>query len=51
VLSFQSETADKRYKNLITKKEYMQETPLKHVASFIGVTDSSLSRIRRKNIR
>jgi len=48
VVSFQNETADKRYIKLLSRSEYLQQIPLKYVASFLGVTDTSLSRIRRK---
>jgi CRP-like cAMP-binding protein len=48
VISFQNETADQRYQKLLTKNDYLQNVPLKHLASFLGVTDTSLSRLRRK---
>jgi len=48
VVSFQYETAEKRYEKLLQKSEYLQKIPLKYVASFLGITDTSLSRIRRK---
>lgn len=47
-VSFQKETAEKRYEQIVRKPEYMQNVLLKHLASFLGLTDSSLSRLRRK---
>ncbi|MBC6367996.1 Crp/Fnr family transcriptional regulator [Algoriphagus sp. AK58] len=40
-------TAEERYEKLIDEKpELIQKIPLKHVASFLGITQVSLSRIR-----
>ncbi len=47
VISFQHETANKRYQQLLKKKDYLQKIPLKHLATFLGVTDTSLSRLRK----
>lgn len=47
VVAFQHETADERYQKLLSKSEYIQKIPLKYIASFLGITDTSLSRIRR----
>jgi CRP-like cAMP-binding protein len=48
-LSLINETAEERYINLInTNREVFQNAPLKHIASYLGVTDSSLSRIRKE---
>jgi CRP/FNR family transcriptional regulator, anaerobic regulatory protein len=47
-ISFQKETAEKRYEQIIKKPEYMQNVLLKHLASFLGLTDTSLSRLRRR---
>lgn len=45
-----NQTAEKRYQNLLaTKPEILKISPLKHIASYLGITDSTLSRIR-KNI-
>lgn len=46
--SLQRDSADKRYKDLLDKPGYFQKVPQKYLASFIGVTPTSLSRIRRK---
>lgn len=47
--SLQKDSAEKRYKDLLNKPGYLQTIPQKYLASFIGVTPTSLSRIR-KNI-
>jgi CRP-like cAMP-binding protein len=42
-------SAEERYNRLIGEKpEWIQKIPLKHVASFLGITQVSLSRIRGK---
>jgi CRP-like cAMP-binding protein len=46
--ALQKNSAVKRYEDLLSKREYMQRIPQKYLASFIGVTPTSLSRIRRK---
>jgi CRP-like cAMP-binding protein len=46
--SLQKDTAEKRYVDLLSKPAYLQKIPQKYLASFIGVTPTSLSRIRRK---
>lgn len=47
-LSLINETAEQRYETLIRDRpEILQKAPLKFIASYLGVTDSSLSRIRR----
>ncbi len=41
-------TAEQRYENLITTKpNLVQHIPLKYLASYLGITDTSLSRIRK----
>lgn len=45
--SLQTDTAEKRYLDLLKKPEYLNSIPQKYLASFIGVTPTSLSRIRR----
>jgi CRP-like cAMP-binding protein len=46
-LSLIQETAEMRYANLLrAQPEILQNVPLKHIASFLGMTDTSLSRIR-----
>lgn len=42
-------TAKERYQNLLaTKPQIIQYAPLKYIASYLGVTDSTLSRLRKK---
>ena len=49
MLSTITETADLRYeKLLLTAPEIIQHAPLKYIASYLGITDSSLSRIRKE---
>jgi CRP-like cAMP-binding protein len=49
MLSTLQETAEERYKNLIhSNPDIFQNAPLKNIASFLGVTDTSLSRIRKE---
>jgi CRP-like cAMP-binding protein len=48
-LSLINETAEQRLENLIKiRPEIFQKAPLKYIASFLGITDTSLSRIRRE---
>jgi CRP-like cAMP-binding protein len=48
--ALQRDSAEQRYLDLLAKPAYMQKIPQKYLASFIGVTPTSLSRIR-KHIR
>lgn len=48
-LSMINQTAEQRYETLLkTQPEVFQYAPLKYIASYLGVTDSSLSRIRKE---
>jgi CRP-like cAMP-binding protein len=47
--ALQRDSAEKRYLDLLDKPDYLQKIPQKYLASFIGVTPTSLSRIK-KNI-
>lgn len=41
-------TAKERYENLlITKPQIIKYSPLKYIASYLGITDSTLSRLRK----
>lgn len=47
--SIQFHSAEERYKNLITEgREMLQRIPLKYIASYLGITQVSLSRIRAR---
>ena len=49
MLSMITETAEQRYDTLLkTKPEIFQHAALKHIASYLGITDTSLSRIRKE---
>jgi ribosomal protein L10 len=44
-----TETAEERYAQLLKNNpEIFQHAPLKIIASYLGVTDTSLSRIRKE---
>lgn len=50
-LDFLTLSADKRYQKLLEEHpEYVQNIPLKYIASFLGVTPESLSRIRKSQL-
>jgi len=46
--ALQTDSAEKRYLDLLAKPPYLKSIPLKYLASFIGVTPTSLSRIRKQ---
>ena len=47
-LSMITETAEERYTELLQNNpEIFQHAPLKNIASYLGITDTSLSRIRK----
>jgi CRP-like cAMP-binding protein len=49
MLSTITETAEQRYLTLLQNKpDIFQQAALKHIASYLGVTDTSLSRIRKE---
>jgi hypothetical protein len=48
-LAMISERAEQRYASLIKERpEVIRKAPLKYIASYLGITDTSLSRIRKK---
>jgi CRP-like cAMP-binding protein len=48
-LSMITETAEERYANLLkSNPEIFRHAPLKHIATYLGITDTSLSRIRKE---
>lgn len=52
MLSTLHETAEERYANLlISNPDIFQFAPLKNIASYLGITDTSLSRIRKEFAR
>ena len=49
MLSTITETAEERYQRLLqTNPAIFQYSSLKHISSYLGITDTSLSRIRKK---
>lgn len=49
VFTLQKEKAEVRYLNLLKEHpEYLQEIPLQYIASFLGITQRHLSRIRKE---
>lgn len=50
IISFQTLSAEERYLEFMNTPELIQKVPVKHLASFLGITPNALSRIR-KNIR
>lgn len=52
MLSMLQETAEQRYSHLIhSNPEILRNAPLKNIASYLGITDTSLSRIRKEFIK
>ena len=51
-LAMINKSAEERYADLMnTNKEIFQYAQLKHIASFLGMTDTSLSRIRKEMLK
>ena len=46
--ALQTDSAEKRYLEILSQPSYLKTIPQKYLASFIGVTPTSLSRIRRQ---
>ncbi|SHN13466.1 Crp/Fnr family transcriptional regulator [Flavobacterium xinjiangense] len=52
IISLQFETAQQKYENLINNRpDITQRVPLTHIASYLGITLETLSRIRNQKIR
>jgi len=50
LVSHQVESAEERYQRLLDEEpDLLQAIPLKHLATYIGITPNSLSRIRKQN--
>ena len=49
--ALQKDSAEKRYLDLLNKPTYQEAIPQKYLASFIGVTPTSLSRIRKQIVK
>ena len=50
IISFQTLSAEERYIEFMQNPELMKRVPVKHIASYLGITPNALSRIR-KNIK
>jgi CRP-like cAMP-binding protein len=50
-ISLINQTAEERYNHFMaTRPNILQHAPLKHIATYLGITDTSLSRIRKKAV-
>ncbi len=47
MVTLQTKSATDRYLELLEQPQFMEKIPLKYLASFLGITDTSLSRIRK----
>ncbi|MEP1035045.1 Crp/Fnr family transcriptional regulator [Ekhidna sp.] len=47
MLSLQTKSAEERYRDLLYKPQFLEKIPLKYLATYLGITDTSLSRIRK----
>ncbi|MCD4769114.1 MAG: Crp/Fnr family transcriptional regulator [Bacteroidales bacterium] len=49
LLSILNQTAEERYKNLLNNNPlFIQRIPLQYIASYLGITQETLSRVRQK---
>jgi CRP-like cAMP-binding protein len=52
MLSMLQQTAEQRYGDLVyANPEILQHAPLKYIATYLGITDTSLSRIRKEFVK
>lgn len=52
MLSMLQQTAEQRYSDLVdAHPEILQHAPLKYIATYLGITDTSLSRIRKEYVK
>lgn len=47
IIGFQTMTAEERYLKAVQEPELLQRMPLKYLASYLGITPTSLSRLRK----
>lgn len=47
ILSYQTMTAEERYLYIMKQSDILQRVPLKQLASYLGITQTSLSRLRK----
>lgn len=45
ILSYQTMTAEARYLNMMKQSDFLQKVPLNQHASYLGITQTSLSRL------
>lgn len=50
IVKYQSMSGEERYLNEVRQSEFLRRIPLKQLASYLGITPTSLSRLR-KNLR
>lgn len=48
ILNYQTMTAEDRYRQLMEESDLLQKIPLKLLSSYLGITPTSLSRLRKK---
>lgn len=48
IISFQTKSAEERYLEFMQDIELIKRVPVKHMASFLGITPNALSRIRKR---
>ena len=49
LLSILNQTAEERYRNLLDNNPvFIQRIPLQYIASYLGITQETLSRVRQK---